>query len=303
METARLKVQAIYSLLAGLLLLLGVPLYQAVVLAPAGYQAPATAAFSQGNYGPLLLWIGSNSQPFIFFRLLELGIFLLLLRLPIALAHTLRRQGHTLARWVSIAGTGGLILFSTMLALSTITLVNTANNYQQPAGNLETQSALLKNFQAFYGIETLVQNTLGGALLAIFLLCASLLIARTGKLSALFVYFGLLTAALMAGLALLYAFSPLSAQTQLTTPALASFAVWLIWLAILLLQRARRLVTPALTITAPTTQPESGLPAIASPSQDTPLKQVHEQATAAQAEQTPPMSESGTENNPLPDTP
>jgi hypothetical protein len=283
MEIARLKVQGGYSLLAGLILLLGIPLYQAIVLSPTGYQILAATAFTQGTYGPLLLWIGSHSQAFAIFRLLEFGAFLLTLRLPLALSRILHSYGSTLARWVLIAGTTGATIFGAMIALSTFTFINAANAYSQSA-TPAARSDVLQSFQGFYGIEALAQNTLGGGLLAAFLLCASLLIARTGKLPALFVYFGLLAAALMAGLALLYAISPLSAQTQLTTPALAAFAVWLIWLGILLLQRARRLIAPAVAITAPTAQ-----------DQDTPPpdsnQQAHSQSEAASAtsptEQTP----------------
>ncbi len=253
MEIARLKVQGGYSLLAGLILFLGIPLYQAVILSPTGYQALAATAFTQGAYGPLLVWIGTHSQTFAIFRLLEFGAFLCTLRVPLALSRVLHSYGSTLARWVLIAGTAGATIFGAMIALSTFTFINAANTYSQSA-TLTARSDVLQNFQGFYGIEALAQNTLGGALLAAFLLCSSLLMARTGKLSALFIYFGLLTAALMAGLALLYALSPLSAQTQLTTPALAAFAIWLIWLGILLLQRARRLIAPAASISVPAAQ-------------------------------------------------
>ncbi len=300
METARLKVQGGYSLLAGLVLLLGIPLYQAAVLSPAGYQAPATSAFSQGSYGPLLLWLSSHSQEFALFRLLEFGAFLLMLRVPLALARVLRPYGRTLAQWVLLAGTAGVTLFGAMIALSTFTFINAANTYSQSA-TPAARSDLLQNFQGFYGMEALAQNTLGGALLAAFLLCTSLLIARTGKLSALFVYFGLLAAALMAGLALLYAVSPQSAQTQLTTPALASFAAWLIWLGILLLQRARRLIAPAVTITAPATQQTAST--LPSPTNsDTNQHTAQESAPETPAEQVSTTKESEPENA-SPDTP
>jgi hypothetical protein len=274
MQTARLQLQGVYSLLAGLLLLLGVPLYQSLMLVPAGYQSPAATAYSQGNFAPLLLWISSHSQPFALFRLLEFATFLLILRLPLALARSLRSYGSTLARWVLFAGTGGIVLFGAMIALGTYTLLTTASTYQQ-AATPAAQRDLLTSFQGYFGIEGLLQNTLAGVLLALFLLCASLLIARTGKLSALLAYFGLLAAALLAGLALLYAFSPLDDQTQLTTPALAAFAIWLIWLAIILLRRARRLLTPT-TITAPAAQSQ---PATSEPPQP-PIHKAGQPATS-----------------------
>lgn len=256
METARLKLQGFYSLLAGAILLLGVPIYQAVVLGPAGYRAPSDTAFSKGDYGPLLLWIANHGSTFIIFRCIELVAFLLMLRLPLALYRALRARGTTLARWMLAGGLGGIALFAAMIALSTVTFVNAAANYSQTRGGPASAQNILANFQGFYGIEALGQNTLGGFLIAIFLLCASLLIARSGKLSNLLVYFGLLAAALMAALALLFAVSPPSAQTQLNTPALASFAVWLIWLGILLNWRARQLAPEAAQTSAPARQRE-----------------------------------------------
>ncbi len=261
METARLKLQGFYSLLAGAILLLGVPLYQTIVLAPAGYLGPANTAFIHGQYGSLLLWISNHSSSFIVFRLLEIIPFLLLLRLPLALYRTQRARGRTLARWMLVGGLGGLGLFAAMIALSTITFINTATSYSQAAPGSATAQNILNSFKGFYDAEALGQNTLGGFLVAIFLVCTSLLIARSGKLSNLLVYFGLLAAALMAALALLFAVSPPDAQTQLNTPALASFAVWLIWLGILLMQRAGRLVTEAAPPDAPSDPaPKAGAP-------------------------------------------
>ncbi len=254
MEIARLKLQGFYSLLAGAILLLGVPIYQAVVLAPAGYRAPSDTAFSKGDYGPLLLWIAGHGSDFIIFRCIELVAFLLMLRLPLALYRALRARGTTLARWMVVSGLGGLALFTAMIALSTFTFVNTAASYSQARGGSAAAQNILTSFNGFYGLEALGQNTLGGFLIAIFLLCASLLIARSGKLSNLLVYFGLLAAALMAALALLFAVSPPSAQTQLNTPALASFAVWLIWLGMLLNLRAARLAPEAGQPSAQTNQ-------------------------------------------------
>lgn len=275
MEIARLKLQGFYSILAGALLLLGVPIYQAVVLGPAGYRAPADTAFSKGDYGPLLLWIDGHGSDFVIFRCIELAAFLLMLRLPLALYRALRARGTTLARWVLVGGSGGLALFVAMIALSTVTFVNTAASYSQTRGGPAAAQNILTNFQGFYGIEALGQNTLGGFLIAIFLLCASLLIARSGKLSNLLVYFGLLAAALMAALALLFAVSPPSAQTQLNTPALASFAVWLIWLGILLNRRAAQLAPEAAQASLPADhsgdQAESGDESAAA--QDTALEE------------------------------
>jgi hypothetical protein len=264
METARIKVQGLYSLLAGLVLLVGVPLYQAVVLG-ADYRAPSNAAFNQANYAPLLDWISANGSAFTVFRILELLTFLLALRVPFALYRVFRGYGSTLARWMLVGGLGGLVIFVAMVVLSTISFINAAGSFGALAPTSAAARDVVSSFGGLYGVEELAQNTLGGALLAIFTLCASLLFARSGKMQGLLVYFGLLVAALLAGLALLFAVSPQEGQTQLATPALASFAAWLIWLGILLMSRAPRLVASSAptVVTSPPAEERSAAQALA----------------------------------------
>ena len=259
METARLKLQGIYGLLAGLVLLIVIPVYQMTVLGPAGYQAPAATAFNQGNYGPLLAWISNHGSVFIIYRFLEIIAFLLAIRLPLALYRALRTYGGTLARWLVVGGIGGLGVFAAMIAVGTVSFARAAADYSQ-TGSTQAAKDIATSFNTLYFVEGLAQNTLGGALIATFLVCASLLIARSGKLSGLLVFFGLLVAALMAALAVLFAVSAPAAQ-MLPTPAILSFAVWLIWLGILLIQRARRfLAAPANEPTQATQQDEEDAP-------------------------------------------
>ncbi len=255
METARVKLQGTYSLLAGFILLLGVPIYQIAFLGPAGYQAPANTAFSQGNYGPLLAWISTHGSAFVIYRFLELIAFLLAIRLPLALRLALRGYGRTLTRWMVGTGIGGLGIFAAMIAVSTFSFVNAAAQYGGQAPASAAANTILTNFNTVYFVEGVGQNTVGGALIAIFLVCASLLIARSGKFTGLLVYFGLLVAALMAALALLFTVSAPSAQS-LPTPAILSFAVWLIWLGILLVQRARRLLAAPVSAAASAASPD-----------------------------------------------
>ena len=116
METARYKLQGLYSLLAGLVLLVGVPFYQAIILGPAGYRAPSDSAFNHADYAPLLGWVSNHGSAFTVFRILELLTFLLALRLPFALHRAFRSYGQTLARWMLVGGLGGLVIFAAMLA-------------------------------------------------------------------------------------------------------------------------------------------------------------------------------------------
>src|SRR5439155_4116879 len=81
---SRLQSNGIYYLTSALILLLGVPLYQQLVLMPLGYSS-ALASSNAGNFTPYLLWIRSYSVQFIVYRALLEIAFLLLLTLPFTL--------------------------------------------------------------------------------------------------------------------------------------------------------------------------------------------------------------------------
>src|SRR5438270_5668480 len=81
---SRLRTNGIYYLVGSLLLLVGVPLYQFVVLTPQGYSA-AQAAVASGHFGPYLLWIQQHSGAFLVSRLLLVVAFACLWSLPFSL--------------------------------------------------------------------------------------------------------------------------------------------------------------------------------------------------------------------------
>lgn len=76
---ARLQRSALYCLIGALLLVIGVPLYQLIVLNPAGYSS-ALNSLSQ-----TLLWINGHALLFIGYRALLIVGFALMLGLPFAL--------------------------------------------------------------------------------------------------------------------------------------------------------------------------------------------------------------------------
>src|SRR5690348_15257906 len=82
---SQLHINGLSYLLSALLLLVGIPLYQLLVLNPAGYGTILT-----GNNGPTLAsayltWIGAHQPQFIIHRLLLTLTFVLLLTLPFVL--------------------------------------------------------------------------------------------------------------------------------------------------------------------------------------------------------------------------
>src|SRR2546421_1803353 len=81
---SRLHINGICYLASASILLLGVPLYQQLVLVPLGYSS-TLAASSSGNFTPYLLWMRSYSVQFVVYRALLTIAFLLLLTLPFTL--------------------------------------------------------------------------------------------------------------------------------------------------------------------------------------------------------------------------
>ena len=88
---ARLRSNGISYLCAGLLLLAGIPAYQAFVLAPLGYNN-ALAVTSTGNSTAYLAWIGGHQFPFLLYRVLLLFAFVLILSLPFSLFRVIIAQ-------------------------------------------------------------------------------------------------------------------------------------------------------------------------------------------------------------------
>ena len=81
---SKLHVNGTYYIIAALLLLAGIPLYQLLVLIPAGYNG-ALEATRTGHVAVYLAWIGSHSIPFIIYRSLLVIAFVLLISFPFTL--------------------------------------------------------------------------------------------------------------------------------------------------------------------------------------------------------------------------
>ncbi len=88
---ARLRSNGTAYLCGGLLLLAGIPAYQAFVLAPLGYNN-ALAVTSAGNSAAYLAWIGGHQLSFLLYRVLLLLAFVLLLSLPFSLFRVIIAQ-------------------------------------------------------------------------------------------------------------------------------------------------------------------------------------------------------------------
>jgi len=81
---SKLHINGIYYLVGALLLLVGLPLYQFLVLFPQGY-GDALAATGQTSFTPYLLWIEDHMGQFLSFRALLVIAFATLIGLPFTL--------------------------------------------------------------------------------------------------------------------------------------------------------------------------------------------------------------------------
>jgi len=243
-------------------LLLGVPLYQQLVLVPLGYSS-ALASSNSGTFTPYLLWIRSHSVQFVIYRGL-LGIaFLLLLTLPFTLfriivaqeilaqqeraeettdepvdtgqpeadgmpAYAWRGKGFAVvAAW---SGLFGLITYILGTIASTLYFLVVSNSSSSPS-TLATPT----------GVLSLTTNTVGIGLLALATLFFGAIIARGGRKLwpdtwVAFGYLALAVAALLSGSAVAVASTPTQGQAALTSPAILLFALWVLWMGIMLVR-------------------------------------------------------------------
>ncbi len=267
---SKLHRNGLYCTIGALLLLLGVPLYQFLVLIPSGYSnALATQSLA-------LRWINTHSLLFLGYRALLIAGFAFIISLPFTLfriivaqeilgreedeqqeddeeqegqeqeekdqsntdqadgmpAFAWRGKGYAvLAAW---AGLFGLLLFAGGTLASTLYLVSSA-------ASIPSQISTLDNAAPLAGTFAIITFTIGGGLLALSCLFFGAVIARSGLnlwpgIWVAFGYMALALAALFSASAVEVAFSPAAGQALLTTPAILLFAAWALWFGIMLVR-------------------------------------------------------------------
>ncbi|MBA2285043.1 MAG: hypothetical protein H0W02_06150 [Ktedonobacteraceae bacterium] len=213
---ARLKRNGLSYITGGLLLLVGVPLYQFLVLIPQGYNTVLPLA-SGGQFGAYLLWIGGHAAQYAGYRLLQMLAFALLLSLPFTLFRIIVAQevlgreedaqaekhpqtsddepgesestvhdtatpdGMPEFAWrgkgfAVLAAWGGLLGISFFLIG---TLASTLYTVFVASGVTATAPPPA-TFPVFAGTFAIIANTVGGGLLAIASLFFGAMIARSG---------------------------------------------------------------------------------------------------------------------------
>ncbi|HVB72521.1 MAG TPA: hypothetical protein VNE38_03100 [Ktedonobacteraceae bacterium] len=256
---AKLQRVALYCLIGALLLVVGVPLYQFIVLIPAGYSN------ALNTLAQTLRWINGHVLLFAGYRALLVVSFALMLGLPFALFRIIVAQeiigredeedddleiedgeevdqqvgmpefawrGKGFAVLAAWTGLLGLIFFAGGTLASTIYLLSSAASL--PAQNAGDAAPLT----GFFAVLT---YTVGGALLGLAGLFFGAVIARSGRRLwpdswVAFGYVALAIAALMCGSAVEVAFAPTAGQAALSTPAILLFALWALWFGVMVVR-------------------------------------------------------------------
>src|SRR5260221_14532717 len=107
-----MRARGILALVAGAILLMGVPVYQALVLAPRGYLAVAASIAAGADFGRYLLWAGMHTGADVGFRIVELSAFALAASLPGPLRRILWPDDPQGGRRAMLAGQAGVLPFA-----------------------------------------------------------------------------------------------------------------------------------------------------------------------------------------------
>jgi hypothetical protein len=251
---SRLQGRARYAIIGALVLIIGVPLYQFLILAPSGYGNSATTAVQ------LLNWIHTHVALFLGYRALLIVGVALLIGLPFTLFRIIvaqevlgqdegeagedeeveeedqagqaatdgmpsfawRGRGFAvLAAWLGISG---LAFFPLAALASTLYLL-----------------LAVPSSAPLTGLFDILTFTVGGGLIGLSCLFFGAVITRRGRHLwpdswIVFGYIALAIALLLCGSAVEVAFAPGTGQAVLTTPAILFFALWTLWFGIMVVR-------------------------------------------------------------------
>ncbi len=256
---AKLQANGRYYIGGALILLLGIPLYQLLILVPQGY-SDALGAANRGQFAFYLFWISTHLGQFLGFRALLIIACLCLLSLPFTLFRIIVAQeilgqeeeaqekdideeeeedvegsqddggmppdawrGKGFAILAAWSGLSGLVFYALGTFASTVFLLFERSS-----------STCTSTCTTFIGIFAILTYTAGSGLLALANLFFGAIIARRGRnlwpgVWVAFGYTAIATAGLLSGSAVEVASSPTNTQPTLTSPAILLFALWVLW--------------------------------------------------------------------------
>src|SRR5260370_41109394 len=266
---SRLHFNGVCYLIGSVLLFIGIPLYQVVVLNPAGLSDDLNGT-GTGSFTSYLTWISQHSFQFIVYRVLLVLAFALLLTLPFSLYRIIVAQeimgqheraetegtnesvgvqesdqqleqteadgmlayawrGRSFIVLAAWAGIIGLVIYVLSTIASTLYFVVVAGN---------VDSSTVATLSGIFAIST---NTIGVGLLGLGTLFFGAMICRTGLNLwpthwVIFGYVAILVGGLLCISAIGVASAPGVGQNTITTIATLLFAVWVFWLGLMLIR-------------------------------------------------------------------
>ncbi len=283
---AKLRTNGSYYIISGLLLLLGVPLYQVLILGPTGF-SNALDATGSGRYTAYITWISSYSASFLIYRVLLICSFCLLLSFPFSLHRIIVAQ-EIMAQQEQAAedkadsdsetksasdkgaedeedsdgdeedeedeedegmpdhpwrGKGFVVLaaWSGLIGLAIYIIGATLSTVYFFLVGASRGAAIYNSVAILAPIFTIVTNAVGTGLLGLGCLFFGAMIARTGKNLwpgswVAFGYASLFVGAMLCISAVAVVSAAGIGQSTLTTLATLLFAIWLLWLGIMLVR-------------------------------------------------------------------
>jgi hypothetical protein len=271
---SKLQRNGLYCTIGALLLLVGIPLYQFLILIPTGY---SNALATQSS---ALRWINTHSLLFLGYRALLFAGFAFIISMPFTLFRIIVAQeilerevveqqedgeleddkkqaahdqeqnlsekdqqdgmpafawrGKGFAVLAAWIGLFGLLFFTLGTLASTFYLVFSAASLPSLASNLENAAPLT-------GFFAIITFTVGGGLLALSCLFFGVVIARSGLklwpgVWVAFAYMAIALAVLFSVSAVEVALTPGNGQSLITTLAILLFGVWILWFGIMLVR-------------------------------------------------------------------
>lgn len=273
---ARLRSNGSYYIIGGLLLLLGVPLYQVIILGPTGF-SNALEATGAGRYTAYLAWISTHSVSFLIYRLILIGAFLLLFTFPFNLHRIIvaqelmdQQERDEAARHNQDAaeaivnkddegdaeeeeedgmpeypwrGKGFVVLAAWLgvIGLSIYLIGSIVSTAYLFLAASSTGNAIRNSVTTLSPIFSLIANVIGTGLIGLGCLFFGAMIARTGKnlwpgVWVAFGYVSLFIGAMLCISAVAVISVAGNGQSTLTTVATLLFAAWTIWLGVMLVR-------------------------------------------------------------------
>src|SRR5262249_32578089 len=134
LELARVRLRGIYALVAGGLLLVGIPLFVSAFLAPTGYIEATQAVSSARGFSPVVQWMPRHPGAAFAYRIVELAPFLLAFPLPRTLRRVLPAPKRRLSAVLAWSGQIGFACYAVALLVSLFTSSAAASSANLAAG-------------------------------------------------------------------------------------------------------------------------------------------------------------------------